>query len=136
MDNILYNPHKKYDHNSFKYFERSFYRLCGLDSTAKDFKPPILLLTDYTNKDHYIYFKDTFKAATCLRYNCLVKYGYMPLVKIIRFELVTEDKFLNQSLMQIKTEHHIEYKVPISHDIDANTTTRRVFYKNLVGILR
>lgn len=133
--NILYNPHKNYNKKSFVYYERSYSRLAlRLDSNSPKFTSPIFLMADYLNKDHYVYFNDTGKAAAYLRYNCLLKYNYTPSVKIIRFKLVKQDQLGHQTLSISKKDHHTEYIVPLTHEIDANTETRRLFYKSLVDI--
>ena len=133
---VLYNPHRKYDHQSFQYFKRAFQRLDHrLNSNSKEFSQPTLLMADYINKQHYIYFENTEKAAAYLRYNCLLKYGYMPSVRIVRFKLVDEKGFIELDVEQKESDEHIEYTVPISHEVDKDTVTRRVFYQSLYTIL-
>ena len=133
--NVLYNPHRAYNKNSFRYYKRAFERLAlRLNKNKKEFKEPTLLMADYLNKNHYIYFNDTGKAAAYLRYNCLLRFNYMPRVKIVRFKLVEDEALYNESLLEIAKEHHMEYTIPLSHSIDKDTRIRRMFYKSLSDI--
>ena len=133
--NVLYNPHRYYNKESFEYYERAFRRLTlRLDISTRILERPTLVMADYINKDHYVYFYDTDKAAAYLRYHCLKRFNYLPYVKIIRFEIVEDRDFYGKSVVSITKEHHTEYTVPLSHTIDKDTKIRRLFYKSLSQI--
>ena len=133
---VLYNPHRNYDEISFMYFGRAFNRLENrLDSNQGGFKKPVLLMADYLNKEHCIHFHDTSKAAVYLQNNCLLRYGYIPEVKIIRLKIVDERDFFNKSMSTERLKSHIEHTVPITKKIDDDKSIRRVFFKSLVDIL-
>ena len=137
---VLYNPHRPYNHESYQYFKRAFLRLSiRIDplhlSNNEDFIPPTLLLTDYINKEHYIHIPDPKKAMLYLQSLFLLRYGYKPKIIILRFNACSDQLFPEKNVSIVSSNQGLILVVPISRSIDDDVLSRRNYYRSLIPLL-
>jgi len=137
---VLYNPHRPYNNETYQYFKRAFLRLSiRIDplhlTPDKDFTPPTLLLADYLNKEHYVHIPDPEQAMLYLQSHFLLRYSYKPKIVIIRFNACSDELFPETNISMVSSDQNLILNVPISRSIDNDVLARRNYYRSLLPVL-
>ena len=124
-----YNPHRGLDSQSeLDYLARCYKRL---DERIKLFKtkPFTIILSDYTNKSGYTYFKDPYTSAKYLLSLFQLYKSISPRIRIMRYTIAEEASGETVRVEEMDTGDLISVIVPLQ--IDNIPKTRRQYYQKL-----